>query len=100
MPASAAIEDLLLKPGVHGSYDDGGWAFTLRAVGSTAPSTHPTGPDGAPELRFDPIDLIVLNTSYPSGAVAVFRGSITDTFDPGTATVDLTLHDGNPDVIA
>jgi hypothetical protein len=100
MPVSAAIEDLLLKQGVHGNYDDGGWTVSLSAAGSTtAPSAHPTGPDGAPELRFDPIDLTVHNTSYTTGPVAIFRGSITDTFDPGTATVNLTLLFGNPDVV-
>ena len=100
LPVSAAIEDLLLKPGVHGSYDDGGWTVGMSMVGSTtAPSAHPTGPDGAPELRYELIDLTVSNTSYTTGPVATFRGSITDTFDPGTATVSLSLQDGNPDVV-
>lgn len=100
LPVSVDIEDLLLKPGVHGSYDDGGWTVSMGMVGSTtAPSAHPTGPDGAPELRYELIDLTVHNTSYTTGPVAVFRGSITDTFDPGTATVSLSLHSGNPDVV-
>jgi hypothetical protein len=99
-PVSAAIEDLLLKAAVHGNYDDGGWTVALSAVGSTtAPSAHPTGPDGAPELRFDPIDLTVWNTSHTPGPVAIFRGSITDTYDPGAATVNLSLFYGNSDVV-
>lgn len=98
MPVSVDIEDLLLKPGVHGSYDDNGWAVSLSSAAWTTPSAHPTGPDGAPELRFDPIDLTVWNTSH-TGPVAIFRGSITDTYDPGTATVNLVLHYGNADVV-